>query len=95
MQPSPCVMNKGKWTEEEKALLVDGMSRDLDPAQGVWEYFCGSCLAHLNPREYAHIYSPSQISRISEFFVKRRKYLGSKLRQFKPLMTVLASIDGT
>jgi hypothetical protein len=33
MQPSPCVMNKGKWTEEEKALLVDGMSRDLDPAQ--------------------------------------------------------------
>ena len=33
MQTSPCQMNKGKWTEEEKALLVDGMSRGLDQAQ--------------------------------------------------------------
>jgi hypothetical protein len=26
-------MNKGKWTDEEKARLADGMSRGLDQAQ--------------------------------------------------------------
>jgi hypothetical protein len=50
---------------------VHGFCGNDDMCDGVWEYFCGSCLAHLNPREYAHIYSPSQISRISEFFVKK------------------------
>jgi len=51
---------------------VHGFCGNDEMCDGVWEYSCGSCLAHLNPREYAHIYSsPSQISRISEFFVKK------------------------
>ena len=56
--------------EVNKNGEVHGFCGNDAMCDGVWEYFCGSCLAHLNPREYAHIYSPSQVSRIGEFFVK-------------------------